>query len=219
MLSWLVYAWLAAPVQPAPPALPAPSTSTPSSNPNDAAPATQPAQAREQPRAPAPLPQPGANSQPRPRTHSWTPPQELTPVAFPLERRDRSAPTPDGQRRRAPVVDLRDPFVTGGHSRPIPKHLRARLLPDLRDPFVAPRHPRPAGWKVALPGDIRDPFTERNMRPLLTDCNGVPQSTADGVSIQRPGQGREDGAPRPPETCRRSARAMPSDLQDPFRAR
>src|SRR5690606_36732008 len=92
-------------------------------------------------------------------TRQWRPPTDLVHVPFPLEG-ERRAPTEI--RYRAPIVDLRDPFVHGRISdKPLPAELRAKLLPDLKDPFILPRPSRPKGWAVALPGDIRDPFAER----------------------------------------------------------
>ena len=97
------------------------------------------------------------------RVRPWNPPADLVRVPFPLERKKtaRQGTT----KARTPIVDLRDPFIHGANTRPIPAHLRRNLMPDLKDPFIAPRHPRPKGWRVALPGDIRDPFAERNFRP------------------------------------------------------
>jgi hypothetical protein len=180
-----------------PPTLPDTRRSTPpNGTPRPAGPGTH---------APPSMPAPDA----RPRAPSRPDGLGLSEVPFPLERRARNdIPT---TRRRAPVVDLRDPFVFPRGARPIPAHLRARLLPDLKDPFAAPRHPRPRGWEVALPGDIRDPFAPSNR--IRRDCHGRVISTRDGVQIQRPG---EDSSAANLGPCP-TRPSSPLDLRDPFR--
>jgi hypothetical protein len=196
----------ASPFPPEPTASPPPATTSQAATP-PRPPTAQSTTAPSMTTAPAP----GTRSAP------WSPPEDLIRVPFPLERSEASRKDAK-RRRRPPIVDLRDPFVTAAHSRPVPAHLRARLLPELKDPFLAPRHPRPDGWKVALPGDIRDPFAERTARGT-PECEGGQQTTADGVLIQRPGQDPAPDQPVPPDQCKRVVRPMPADLQDPFRAR
>lgn len=205
---------------PAPPMLPPPpsqSTAAPTSTPAAAtsAPGMTP---RDPHREIKPA---DASARPGEHTREWRPPTDLVHVPFPLE---RSRNVASDQRYRAPIVDLRDPFVHGRPGRPLPAEVRRQLLPDLKDPFVLPRHPRPRGWKITLPGDIRDPFEVRTTN-WRADCGGAPESTRDGVTIQRPkGSGSAPGSqPKEPakaaSNCRRITRPLPADLLDPFRRR
>ncbi len=189
MLAWPLLTLLMAPpdAPPRPPALPPPSGAHAEVQPAD------------------------ASARPGEHTREWKPAGDLVQVPFPLERTQRGN---DDPRYRAPIVDLRDPFVHGRPGRPLPAEVRRQLLPDLKDPFIAPRHPRPRGWKVALPGDIRDPFAERNWN--RNGCGGQADETRDGVVIQRPTGG--DARPEP-KACNRIVRPLPADLLDPFRPR
>jgi hypothetical protein len=148
---------------------------------------------------------------------------QLEPVPFPLETKgEEQTPkkTPTGKRVRGahksvPIIDLRDPFaVDAQRSRRRGRAALARLgVPDLKDPFSPGRRVVPRGWKVQLPGDIRDPFSpqlkHRYLGPRCVDGQVV--RTGDGVQIQRPDKkaGKAEA---------KACRPAPFDLRDPFQS-
>ena len=223
VITWPIYVLLLAPpsATPAPPQLPpppgasAPASAAPTSSATHEAPTMDPNGGPAAAATTSPTIQPAqmgpaeADAAVGEHTRQWRPPTDLVHVPFPLEG-ERRAPTEI--RYRAPIVDLRDPFVHGRYSdKPLPAELRAKLLPDLKDPFILPRPSRPKGWAVALPGDIRDPFAERVY--YRSNCKAAVAATADGVTIQRPSAIKADD----PEKCTRAPiRTLPADLMDPF---
>ena len=80
--------------------------------------------------------------------------------------------------------DLRDPFGP----RPAPPQPRDTSIPsDLRDPFHVQKPKAPA---TTVGGDLRDPF-ERQPEPPA-----CPETTEDGVKLQRPAALRKDRCER-----------------------